>query len=226
MAHDEMMMELVATNVERRAIAAAFDKAAISYDRHAELQRIVGQLLMAKLPQDLTGCKVLELGCGTGFFTQQLALRGAQVVALDISCQMLQQCRQRCQGMAVQYCLADAQALPFADKQFDIVFSSLALQWCRDWTPVLRQLKRMVKPSGQCLFSTLGQESLFELQQAWQKVDTYQHVNQFHSATELKIVLAQSGCHHYHLDWQTIVMRYGSAFELMKDLKGIGQRMF
>ena len=45
--------------------------------------------MMARLPDDLAGCRVLDAGCGTGLMTAQLAARGADVVAVDISPQLI-----------------------------------------------------------------------------------------------------------------------------------------
>ena len=42
-------------------------------------------LMLSRLPDDLTGARILDAGCGTGLMTEELALRGAQVVAIDIS---------------------------------------------------------------------------------------------------------------------------------------------
>lgn len=46
-------------------------------------------IMLSRLPDDLTGCRVLDAGCGTGLTTTELALRGAQVVAVDISPQLI-----------------------------------------------------------------------------------------------------------------------------------------
>ncbi|ARP38662.1 Malonyl-[acyl-carrier protein] O-methyltransferase [Vibrio syngnathi] len=70
-----MSQEAVVDNYagqDKSAIAEAFGKAATTYDRHAEFQRDVGHRLLDKLPNDLSGLKVLDLGCGTGYFSQQL----------------------------------------------------------------------------------------------------------------------------------------------------------
>jgi magnesium-protoporphyrin O-methyltransferase len=45
--------------------------------------------MMARLPDDLAGCRVLDAGCGTGLMTAELAARGADVVAVDISPQLI-----------------------------------------------------------------------------------------------------------------------------------------
>ncbi|PTE12972.1 magnesium protoporphyrin IX methyltransferase [Pseudogemmobacter blasticus] len=46
-------------------------------------------IMLSRLPQDLAGLRVLDAGCGTGLMTQELAARGADVVAVDISPQLI-----------------------------------------------------------------------------------------------------------------------------------------
>ncbi|EGU30081.1 malonyl-ACP O-methyltransferase BioC [Vibrio scophthalmi] len=217
---DELDMDV--SYIDKNAIAEAFGKAALGYDQHAAFQRDVGTRLINQLPSDLSSYRILDVGCGTGYFSQQLRDRGAEVVAFDLSRAMLQQAKNRCGEERVHYQQGDAEQLPFADNQFDYVFSSLALQWCQDLAVPLREMRRVTKPGGQLLFSTLLDGSLRELKQAWAKIDTYQHVNDFISLNQVNIALAQSHCHTHHLDLPAIVVWYDSALGLMRDLKGIG----
>ncbi|MGR5176970.1 malonyl-ACP O-methyltransferase BioC [Vibrio parahaemolyticus] len=218
----EVLANLNDVVVSKQAISAAFGKAAECYDQHAELQRKVADKVLAKLPQNLSGLTVLDLGCGTGYCAQQILARGASVVCADISSDMLQVARRRCGTEKVSYQLADAERLPFGSRAFDYVVSSLALQWCEDLAVPLREMKRVTKPGGVIVFSSLVDGSLRELKQAWSKIDAYQHVNNFTSLNQVKIALAQSGCLNHQLDLPEIVMWYGTALGLMKDLKGIG----
>ncbi|MGF1700955.1 malonyl-ACP O-methyltransferase BioC [Photobacterium makurazakiensis] len=207
---------------EKQAIADAFGRAAKHYDKAAAFQREVGHLLLDKLPAVApVGSQCLDLGCGTGYFSEQLVQRGLDVVAADLSIAMLQQAENRC-GHDVSYVEADAENLPFDDNTFDFAFSSLALQWCDDLSIPLKELKRVVKPGGNIVFTTLVEDSLFELSNAWRQVDQYQHVNEFLSQKAIKLALAQAGSHNIDLDFKPITMYYSSAVELMKDLKGIG----
>jgi malonyl-CoA O-methyltransferase len=206
----------------KQAVADAFSRAAQNYDSHAEFQRQVGHQLLDMMPLFLEGKRVLDLGCGTGYFSQCIRERGAELVCGDISSQMLHQARSRCGEDRVTYSLCDAENLPFSHCSFDYVFSSLALQWCDDLMVPLKEISRVLKPQGQAYFSTLLDGSLVELKQAWAKVDVHQHVNRFISRNKVKLALAQSGNDSHHLSLATITLRYASAFNLMKDLKGIG----
>ncbi|MEZ8731597.1 malonyl-ACP O-methyltransferase BioC [Vibrio splendidus] len=207
---------------DKSAIAEAFGKAATTYDKHAEFQRDVGHRLLDKLPRDLSGLKVLDLGCGTGYFSEQMVKRGAEVVCADLSVGMLERAEQRCGASVSLYQQADAEQLPFEDGCFDIVFSSLALQWCDDLSSPLKEMKRVVAVGGRVIFSTLFDGSLFELEKSWSKIDAHQHVNHFITINQVKIALAQSSCTAHQLDLPTITVWYDTAFELMRDLKGIG----
>ncbi|WP_299018143.1 malonyl-ACP O-methyltransferase BioC [uncultured Photobacterium sp.] len=207
---------------DKQAIAAVFGRAAKQYDQAAAFQRQVGHLLLGKLPVVTpVGSRALDLGCGTGYFSKVLLRRGYQVCAADLSMEMLKQAELRC-GSGVSYLEADAEALPLEDNQFDIAYTSLALQWCEDLSVPLRELKRVVKPGGLILFTTLADGSLHELAQAWREVDQYQHVNEFLSQKAIKLALAQAECPNHALEFTPVIMQYNTAVELMKDLKGIG----
>lgn len=210
------------TYADKSAIAEAFGKAADTYDAHAAFQRDVGNRLLANMPSDLSGKVILDLGCGTGYFSQLLQQRGAHVVCFDLSIEMLQASQQRCGDNRMSYQQGDAEQLPFESGTFDFVFSSLALQWCDDLAIPLKEMHRVTKQQGVIYFSTLLDGSLDELKQAWSKIDSYQHVNEFITINQVKIALAQSGCHSHRLDLASITVWYDTAFSLMRDLKGIG----
>ncbi|MGR5131869.1 malonyl-ACP O-methyltransferase BioC [Vibrio alfacsensis] len=207
---------------DKDAIASSFGKAASTYDKHAAFQRDVGHRLLEKLPLELANKRILDLGCGTGYFSELLQQRGAEVVCADISQAMLHKAHERCGDKRMSYVLADAEHLPFDDSSFDYVFSSLALQWCSDLSYPLSEIRRVIKAGGKGCFSTLVDGSLDELRQSWSKIDTYQHVNQFITLNQVKVALAQSCCHSHQLNLTSITVWYDSAFSVMRDLKGIG----
>lgn len=218
----EAALNVFCPSVDKKPIAEAFGRAAKTYDRHAAFQRDVGERLLGKMPKDLSGKVVLDLGCGTGYFSQALTERGAEVISFDLSAQMLDVAKQRCANKVTTYIQGDAESLPLRDNSVDYVFSSLALQWCSDFAVPLREIRRVIREGGQAFVSTLLDGSLSELKQAWGKIDAYQHVNQFTPLNQIKVALAQSDCDTHQLDLPAITVWYTSAFALMRDLKGIG----
>jgi malonyl-CoA O-methyltransferase len=217
-----MNVETIQLIEPKQAIAAAFSKAAKSYDKCAAFQRKVADHLLNQLPSDLTGYHVLDVGCGTGYCSELLRARGAKVTAFDLSASMLQEAERRCGQQGMEYVQGDVETLSFPPQQFDVVYSSLALQWCNDLAVPLEQIKRVTKRHGVICFSTLVDGSLQELKNSWNKVDSNQHVNTFTSQDAIKVALAQTGLVHHQLDFDAIQMWYPSAISLMKDLKGIG----
>ncbi len=218
----ELALRSCIESKDKEAISKAFSKAACTYDKHAAFQRDIGHRLLEQLPKNLSGLRILDLGCGTGYFSDQLKQRGANVVCADLSPAMLEQARQRCGDSDVSYVLADAEALPFTEGEFDIVFSSLALQWCDDLSVPMNEIRRVLKPMGKGYFTTLVDGSLYELKQSWLKIDSHQHVNEFITFNQVKIALAQAQSAKHHLNLAKVTVWYDSAMALMRDLKGIG----
>jgi trans-aconitate methyltransferase len=88
------------------------------------------------------GERVLDVGCGEGTLTQQIAARAA-VVGIDSSEDMIDAARAR--GLDVRF--VDAEALAF-DNEFDAVFSNAVLHWVRDHDALLAGVARSLRPGG------------------------------------------------------------------------------
>lgn len=71
--------------VNKPALAAAFSRAAHSYDGAAAFQRRCGERLLALLPAEGLGRKALDAGCGTGYFSRRLTAMDYRATALDLA---------------------------------------------------------------------------------------------------------------------------------------------
>jgi ubiquinone/menaquinone biosynthesis C-methylase UbiE len=91
--------------------------------------------------------KVLELGCGTGYFTRQLAATGASIIAMDISPQLLAIARGECPAANVEFLLGNAYALELPNSSFDAVVGSSILHHL-EITPALAEIYRVLRPGG------------------------------------------------------------------------------
>lgn len=119
--------------------------------------------MLALLP-DLSGARVLDAGTGAGWYAAELARRGALVTAIDGSAAMIEHARARFASGSlteltgqVDLRVADLeQPLSFAsDSSYDGIVSSLVLHYLREWVPTLREFRRILKPNGWLLFSTV-----------------------------------------------------------------------
>lgn len=220
--------------LDKKAVRAAFTRAAQYYDAAAVLQREIADRLLARLDyMRIVPRRVLDLGCGTGYATVSLArrYRQAQVIGLDLAQAMTQAARQR---SAKQYAFglgrylgrerfvtADAESLPFADRSLDLIFSSLALQWC-DPDAVFRECRRVLRPGGLFLFTTFGPDTLKELRAAWRSVDPGLHVHEFIDMHDLGDALVRARFADPVMDVEALTLTYAQVPAVLRDLKAIG----
>jgi ubiquinone/menaquinone biosynthesis C-methylase UbiE len=109
--------------------------------------------LRALLP-NLSGLKVLDLGCGFGWFCRWARQQGAaEVVGIDVSEKMLRRGRAATADPAITYIRADMEQLELPPEAFDLVYSSLALHYVENLSGVLSQAYRSLVPSGALVFS-------------------------------------------------------------------------
>ncbi len=145
------------------------------------------------------------------------ALVAPKVTALDLSPEMLEVAKK--QGGYDAYIAGDIEALPCEDKTFDLVVSSLAIQWCHDITQALKELHRVTKSGGRISIATIIAGTLRELESAFKTVDNEQHILAFLTEEKLKAeVMAQGGS----LTIYEEIVTFDSLKSLFKSLKHIG----
>jgi SAM-dependent methyltransferase len=107
------------------------------------------QMLGAHLRPGMT---ILEVGCGTGSFTRELARSGAEVVAIDVSSELLEIARANCSAPNVQYQIQNAYALSYSQGVFDSVVGSSVLHHL-EIEAAIRDMYRVLKPGGTIYFT-------------------------------------------------------------------------
>ena len=98
------------------------------------------------------GMTVLELGCGTGTFTGELGRSGADVIAIDVSPELLEIARANYSAPNVHYQTENAYALSYPDAAFDSVVGSSVLHHL-EVEEALRNIYRVLKPGGTIFFT-------------------------------------------------------------------------
>ena len=98
------------------------------------------------------GMTVLELGCGTALFTRELAKTNAQIVAIDISPDLLEVAQRECPAPNVSFEVENAYDLSYPDAAFDTVVGSSILHHL-DIDKALAQIYRVLRPAGTIRFT-------------------------------------------------------------------------
>lgn len=107
-----------------------------------------------KLMPDFRGKRVLDLGCGYGWHCRYAAENGAaSVLGTDISQKMLRRAEEMSVGTGIRYRRKAMEDLEFPDESFDIVLSSLAFHYVRDFFRLLEKINSWLVPEGKLVFS-------------------------------------------------------------------------
>jgi demethylmenaquinone methyltransferase/2-methoxy-6-polyprenyl-1,4-benzoquinol methylase len=95
-----------------------------------------------------SGSAVLDLACGTGDLSFAAAARGADVVGIDITPEMLVLARARDDGARVRLAAGDMTALPLPDARFDVITTGYGLRNVPDLAAALAEIHRVLRPGG------------------------------------------------------------------------------
>jgi len=101
---------------------------------------------------DVAGMCGIDIGCGEGHNTRLLAGRGARVTAVDFACKFVQAAAAE-GSRGIQYAVADALELPFADASFDFATAFMSLMDAAQPERALREVARVLRPGGFLQFS-------------------------------------------------------------------------
>ena len=152
----------------KQGIRRNFARRANSYDRHAEMQRLMAHGLVAAVGGSLTRARrILELGCGTGYLTGLLrqANGEARLVALDLDAALVTAARRRLGPEAgVAWLVADGE-IPIRG-EYDLIIANATFQWFTRPGETLAAYYRSLAPGGVLAFSTLGPQTFQELAEA------------------------------------------------------------
>jgi trans-aconitate methyltransferase len=139
-------------------------------DKHSFVWKMAAGLL--ELLEAKPGEHILDLGCGTGHLTSQIAETGAHVVGIDKSPDMIQQARQKYPSLRFE--VMDAREIAFPEP-FDAVFSNATLHWINEPERVITGIAKALRPGGRFVAEFGGKGNTHELLKAvgsaWIKLD-------------------------------------------------------
>ncbi len=241
-AHDHDILSTPQRRPTPTRVAQHFNTASASYDRAARLQRKAGRWLLETLPKSLEVTtatsvqhraerhrqtpRILDLGCGTGHFLSTLAAYypSAQLFAIDRSFSMTQRAATRVPKATpppLRLC-ATAESLPLANASIDVVFCNLMLQWCAEPLTVLRDIQRVLRPSGWLLFTTFGPDTLWQLRAAFLGSGQRQPVLGFQPAAFWQQTAATAGLRLHDWSERNSERSYPNVRSLLQELRQLG----
>ena len=201
------------------SVRSTFNKASKSYNDVAFLQKEIANRLLKKLnPLKLIPESILDLGSGTGIFTNLVSSKysNAKTISLDFALNSI-----TLSNADFKVC-ANANHLPFKTSSIDFVCSNLMLQWIQDPSLVFKEVNRVLKPDSLFFFSSFGPDTLNELKSSWAVVDSGNHVNNFVDMHDLGDQLTGCGFQSPIMEMEKITLTYSEVEDLMLDLKSLG----
>jgi len=207
-------------------VREAFDRASDSYDGASALELEVGSRLLERVAfQRLDPRRVVDLGSATGHCAAILKrrFRKSEVIGLDSSLAMSRRFRRKSSFMhPMRSVCADISQLPFADRSADLLFSNLAMQWVEDFHLVMAGFRRVLRPDGLLLFSSLGPDSLKELRGAVGETLGSASTRQFTDMHIIGDALLAAGFSEPVVDSEIITTQYEDFDVLMSELEATG----
>ncbi len=195
-----------------------------TYESHAIVQKEISARALERLQYiKHTPQRILDLSLHVS--DSEVAIRKifpkASYIATAPVLPILKQRKHRFFAKRQSVCIPFAN-LPFTDNSVDTIFMNLTLLWTHDWPLLLRECYRVLQPKGMLLFTTLGPDTLIELQQAFSAIDSFVHTQHFVDMHDIGDALLQTGFENPVMDLEHIEMHYKSLAQLVGDLKKTG----
>lgn len=105
--------------------------------------------IIHKMMGKVKGKKILDAGCGAGFDSKIMAKKGAEVIGIDISPNMLKMAKKKCKGLNIKFYLRDMEKTGFPNGHFDIVAAIFCVALKRNLRKVLKEFYRVLKKGGE-----------------------------------------------------------------------------
>ncbi|CAM4361344.1 ATP-dependent dethiobiotin synthetase BioD [Kerstersia similis] len=208
--------------IHKPDIARRFNASAAHYEQHASVQQHAAQELarrIARLPLP-PHPRILEIGCGTGLLTRALAhlIGPATWTLTDISPAMLNEAQRHFPGDEHRFLALDGEHPAGLDAHYDLICSSLAVQWFDDLNAGLARLAAHLAPGGWLALNTLAAGTFREWRDAHEQLGWRAGTRSYPPATHIGRNLPFPG----HLATETLCVQQSSGLDFLRGLKAIG----
>lgn len=208
------------------ALRAAFEDAPAGYMGSDDLQRGIADELLERL----AGVKiepraVVDLGCGSGHAARALQkmYRRADVIGVDPARGPARRIGGGWRpGRRPHAVRAEAARLPLPDASVDLLYSNLLFRWMHEPRALFTELRRVLRPDGVLMFSTLGPDTLWELREARAALDERAQVVELSDMHDIGDELLAAGFRDPVMDVDRLRRGYADVRALLRATRAIG----
>ena len=227
----------MASNTQEALVAGQFGPQAAAYVTSAVHASGADLDQIEVFVRDHAPGRVLDLGCGGGHVSYRAAAHAGEVVALDLSAEMLAAVRQTAEARGLANVVTQqgaAEAIPFPDASFDMVLSRYSAHHWHDFVKGLREARRVLKRGGHALFAdavTPGAPLLDTFLQSIELLRDPSHVRNYtraeweHGLREAGFRLGTASLHRVPLDFTSWVQRMRTPEIHIAAIRSLEQRM-
>lgn len=202
--------------IKKELVQKNFNKSSNSYDSFAHVQKHMAKKLINFVPKNDNIIKILEIGSGTGIFTEELIKKfpNAEITLLDISNEMLNICKKKFDNR-VTYIFGDAENHMF-DEKYDLIVSNATFQWFNNLEETINKLKGELIINGEIYFSIFSNGTYSELNDSFAKVSNeFKYSQNFVSVETLEKIGTV-------VDSENYIEQFKDLISFLKAVKAIG----
>lgn len=212
--------------IQKQRAALAEDSSVYEYIKDEIGYRLSDRLFDIKRQFNL----VVDLGCGYGHVSKHISIDNVkELIMCDVCQEILDKSQNPEPEVKVSKLIVDEEKLPFENDSIDLLISCLSLHWVNDLPSTLLQIKNCLKNDGVFLGAMFAGDTLYELRSSLQLAGIEREggitprISPFVRLRDLGALMQSAGFSMLTLDTDELIIRYPSMFELMMDLKGMGE---
>ena len=208
--------------LDRKQVQSQFDRAAVTYDNVASLQRQMGSDLLQQIMKHgiAKDGHLIDLGCGTGELLQQLELAGfSKLFGLDLSSQMISVAEQK--APSVNFHHAAIEEMPFDECGFDIVVSNAAIQWC-DIQSAAIEIFRVMKPEARLFANVFSKGTLSQWHDAFLVGGFESRVHPLANSNEIETAFESAGLENIEIETRKETTSFESVKSMFDSIRQLG----
>lgn len=212
--------------IQKQRAATAEDSSVYEYIKEEVGYRLSDRLFDIKRQFNL----VVDLGCGYGHVSKHISIDNVKELIMCDTCQeILDKAQSPESEVKVSKMVVDEENLPFENDSVDLLISCLNLHWVNNLPLTFLQIKNCLKNDGVFLGAMFAGDTLYELRSSLQLAGIERdggvapRISPFVRLRDVGALMQNAGFSMLTLDTDEIIIRYPSMFELMWDLKGMGE---